>query len=219
MPVPGNGPDGVQTAVGARSWPVLRLTFVVPRLVGVFTVLVLVQLVVAQGISIFPRVSGIDFYGYWRVAAARRATDEALGAPYRNRRRYRDTLAQAAEGSDDARFREISRAGRRQQFTGSPLLYVVFAALPSNYSAALLLFQILQVLAFVAAIVILGIVYRYPPFSTLCLGLLLFLGSGSVFADLRVGNLGCLQLLSLAALLAVADRLRRDPRLFLGGLL
>jgi hypothetical protein len=46
----------------------------------------------------------------------------------------------------------------------------------------------------------------------LCLALLLVLGSGSFYADVRVGNIGTFQLAGLAALLLVADRLRPGPR-------
>lgn len=42
------------------------------RAIIALIVLVLVQLVVAQSINLFPRVVAIDFYQYWGVAAARR---------------------------------------------------------------------------------------------------------------------------------------------------
>ena len=104
--------------------------FVVPRLLGVLTVLFLLQLVTAQGLSLFPRVLAIDFYGYWRIAAARRFSEAPLGTPYRDRFQYRDTLAAAAEKTDDAKFRQMSRSVKRAQSTGTPLIYLLFAALP-----------------------------------------------------------------------------------------
>jgi hypothetical protein len=220
MPSSPEGADVDRASSGARpGWWSRGPAFVVPRLVGLLTVLILLQLVTAQGLNLFPRVMAIDFFGYWRVAAARRLSDQDLGSPYRDRFRYRRVLTDAAERTDDPKLREVGKSVVKPQSTGSPLIYVLFAALPASYTRAVFVFNTLQVLLFVVAVVVLGLVYRYPPFSILCLGLLLVLGSGPLFADLRVGNVGCFQLVALAALLAIADRLRRDPHVVLGGLL
>jgi len=89
---------------------------------------------------------------------------------------------------------------------------VLFAALPGDYTHALLLFHLLQILLFLAAVVLLGRLYRYQTLPLLCLALLFVLASGPLSSDQRVGNLGCFQLFALTALLALADRLPHAPR-------
>ena len=57
-------------------------------------------------------------------------------------------------------------------------------------------------------------------FPLLCLAFLLALGSGPLSSDLRLGNLGCVQLAALSVLLYVAARARRArPATALGSLL
>ncbi len=178
-----------------------------PRAVAALIVLILVELVVAQSLNLFPRVTSIDFYQYWGVSAARRLSDQALDTPYTNAAGYRAVLDEYA-----ARFGPSKAEGlRAPAFTATPFAYMLFAVFPADYPRAALLFHALQVLLFVAAVIVLGGLYRYPLFPLLCLAFLLVLGSGPLFSDVRLGNLGCFQLFALAGVLALADRLRRVP--------
>jgi hypothetical protein len=183
-------------------------------------VVLLVYLVVVQSVSLFGQMTPYDFYQYWGVPAARRLSTEELGTPYREGGRYGAVLLDAAGRSRQPKFERVSRVSPRLMTTGTPFAYTLFALLPANYTQATSLYFTLQILFFLVAVGTLGVVYRYPLLPLLCLAFLLVLGSGSLNADLRLGNLGCFQLVSLAVLLAVADRLRYgSPSVALGGLL
>ena len=75
---------------------------------------------------------------------------------------------------------------------------MLLGAFPGRYPSAIVLFETLQILVIVGSVCVLGIVYRYQPIPLLCVGWLLVLGSGPVYADLGVGNLGCFQLAVLS---------------------
>jgi len=61
--------------------------------------------------------------------------------------------------------------------------------------------------------VLLGSLYRFDPFYPLCFALISLLLYQPLLSDLRVGNLGCLQLAALAALTGLAGALPRVPAL------
>jgi len=184
---------------------------VTSRALATLIVLILVQLVVAQSLGLFPQVPMIDFYQYWGVSAALRLSGEPLGSPYPNHEKYHAVLRDHAARSDQRKLEMVSRLSARPSFTATPFLYVLFAAFPTDYTRAAALFHALQVLLFLGAVILLGAVYRYQVFPLLCLAFLLVLGSGPLSSDLRLGNLGCFQLVSLTVLLALVDRLRRAP--------
>ncbi|HYB42817.1 MAG TPA: hypothetical protein VEL75_13655 [Candidatus Methylomirabilis sp.] len=174
--------------------------------------LILVQLVVAQSLGMFPRLIAIDFYQYWAVAAAPRLSDESLGSPYVEHRTYHAVVRDWAKRAGETRLTFNGRVLGPMGFTATPFLYVIFAVFPADYTLALVLFHSLQILLFVAAVILLGVTYRFEMFPLLCLALLLALGSGPVNSDLRLGNLGCLQFAALSALLYLACRLPRSSR-------
>ena len=116
-------------------------------------------------------------------------------------------------------FQRVSRHATPPNFTATPFAYTLFALLPSNYTQASLLYLSLQIVLFIAAVIIVGVVYGYPAFPLVCLSLLLMLSSGPLNSDLRLGNLGCVQFIILAIVLALADRLRdARPSGILGGI-
>ena len=193
--------------------------FVTPRAVAALIVLVLIYIVVVHAVSQSRQIIPIDFYQYWGAAAARRLSTETLGSPYREAHRYGAVLLEAAEGSGDPMFQRVSRHATPPNFTATPLAYTLFALLPANYTQASLLYLSLQIVLFIAAVIIVGVVYGYPAFPLVCLSLLLMLSSGPLNSDLRLGNLGCVQFIILAIVLALADRLRdARPSGILGGI-
>jgi hypothetical protein len=187
-------------------------TPVTSRALATLILLILVQFVAVQSINVFPRLTKIDFYQYWGVGAARRLSVEPLGSPYTNHESYTAVLRDYAARPDQPRLQPGGRPLSPKGFTATPFTYVLFAALPADYTRAMTLFHVLQVLLFLAAVAVLGAVYRYEMFPLLCLALLLVLGSGPLSSDLRLGNLGCVQLASLTGILYVADRLQRARR-------
>jgi hypothetical protein len=182
-------------------------------------VLVLVQLVIAQSLNLFPNLVAIDFYQYWAVGAARKLSDQPLGSPYKNHREYTTVVRDYAKRTDQAQLTLNGRVLGPFGFTATPFLYVLFGTLPADYPRALVLFHALQLLFFVGAVVLLGVTYRFEMFRAVCLALLLVLGFGPLSSDLRLGNLGSFQLAAFSALLYLASRLRQAPRVILGALL
>jgi hypothetical protein len=182
--------------------------FATPRAVAVFIILVLVYLVVVHAVSLSAQMIPIDFYQYWGASAARRLSTEELGSPYREARRYGAVLLEAAGRSGQPMFERVSQYATPPNFTATPLAYTLLALLPASYTPASLLHFSLQIVFFVAAVIVVGTAYRYPTFPLISLALLLVLGAGPLNSDLRLGNLGCLQFIALAILLALADRVR-----------
>jgi hypothetical protein len=180
--------------------------------VAALIVLILVQLVVGWSIGLFPRLTAIDFYQYWGVSAALRLSGYTLGGPYRNHQQYRAVLQDLAAQSDQPKLAAVSQAMPRPSFTATPFLYMLFGTLPADYTRAIGLFQTLQVVLFLTAVVLLGMIYRFQIFPLICLALLLLVSSGPLFADLRVGNLGSVQFAALTGLLVLADRLPHAAR-------
>jgi hypothetical protein len=185
---------------------------VTSRAIATLIVLILVQLVVAQSLNLFPQLIAIDFYQYWAVAAAPRLSDQALGSPYTNHRTYTAVLRDYAARPDQTHLRVRGQALGATGFTATPFLYVLFATFPADYTLALALFHVLQVVLFVSAVIFLGVLEGYERFPLLCLAFLLVLGSGPFSSDIRLGNLGCFQLAVLTVLLVLAVRLRGAPR-------
>jgi len=187
-----------------------------PRVISAFVVLLLIPLVVAHSLNLFPRLILFDFYQYWGVAVAHRTTNGALGNPYTNPRGYHAALNEHVAASSDPKLTAFNRMTGRPGFTATPFLYMLLAALPVDYSRAALVFHVLQVVLFVAGVVLLGAVCAYPVLVSLPIALALVLASGPVSSDLRLGNLGCFQFAALAGILALSVRLRRTPHVALG---
>jgi hypothetical protein len=194
--------------------------FLTSRPVAVLVLLILVQLVVAQSLNLVPRIITVDFFQYWGVGAARRMASEPLGTPYRDVRAYWTVLNTYTTGTGVPKLDALNRAASKPGFTATPLTYTVFSVFPAEYTVAAAVYHVVQLLAFVGGVLVLGLVHRFALFPLLCLACLLVLGSGPVSSDLRVGNIGCLQFAALAGCLAVAERLRQTPRpAVVGGLL
>lgn len=154
---------------------------------------------------------GLDFYNFWGVSAALRTGDGHIGDPYENGTRYLDRIRQVVASSGDDKLQAVSREWSAPDFTGSPLLYTIFGAVSREYTGALSAFQVMQVIAFLASCLFLAHIYRFGLFSGACLALISLIGYQPFVADLRVANLGCLQLALLAALLACARMLHERP--------
>jgi len=53
---------------------------------------------------------------------------------------------------------------------GDPVrVHTLFALLPATYTQASLLYSVLQIVFFLAAVIVVGTVYRYPAFALVCL--------------------------------------------------
>lgn len=161
------------------------------------------------------RTPGIDFYQYWAVPTARRASPEVLGSPYSQDERYATVLAGVAERSDDDRLKAVTDYRQEPGFASTPLLYVMGSWLPSNYTTALRSYQVMQYAALGLALFLLARRAAMAGLDVAILGLLMFVFYMPVLSDLRVLNTNAFQLAALAGaatLLAGGGAARRDPR-------
>jgi hypothetical protein len=141
---------------------------------------------------------GIDFYQYWAVPTARRISAERLGSPYADTDRYAEVLQAVANRSSDGRLKAVAEYREAPDFASDPLLYVIGGWLPSDYTTALKLYQLLQFAALALALFLLSRRASLPGLETATLGLLMILYFMPVLSDLRVLNTNVLQLCALA---------------------
>ena len=183
----------------------LRRAGVVPILI----VVMLASLALPQAITRFAETIGVDFYHFWGVPVARRLSGHGLGAPYSQGERYQAALEQYATTVDQPRLRSAQRFWTAPDFTGTPLLYQAFAVVSDDYTLSLAVFRALQILSFLGACLLLGWLYRFDLFSLSCFALVSVLVSQPLLSDLRVANLGSVQLAVLAGVTGLATALPR----------
>lgn len=161
---------------------------------------------------------GIDFYQYWGVGKAQEWSPSQLKSPAAEQERYAAVLNAQAARPADRRFVEANKIRHELQLVQTPLCYSIFTLMPANFSLAFGLFQIIQGILFLAAILILSEVYFGNWLKLLPYGLLLAVSYEPLISDLRVGNLNTVYLFGFASLLLLADRSLRkhSPRQALG---
>jgi hypothetical protein len=174
---------------------------------SILFLLLLVCMVVTRSIDRFSFSSGIDFYHYWGICNAQQWSSVPLGNPYADQARYAAVLNAHADRSQDGRLKAANEARRTLDPTGTPLLYAAFSFLPSNYSLAYAVFQAIQILMFVLAVVMLGWLYRCDRLWVWLIALLLAGMYEPLASDFRVGNVNSIQLFALAALLVLVERI------------
>ncbi len=175
----------------------------------ILIVVILAAAVLSQPVPRVFEAIGIDFYNFWGVPVALRLTGHTLDSPYTQGPRYSEVLKQYAATANQPKLTAAARFWAGPDYTASPLLYAAFAVVSSDYAASLQAFQIVQMLSFVAAFLLLGHVYRVGVLHLLFLTLLCFVSYQPLLSDLRVGNLGCLQFLYLTVVLYLASALPR----------
>ena len=180
-----------------------------PAALPVLIVVLLASVVLSQPVPRVFEAIGIDFYHFWGVPVAMRLTGHTLGSPYTQGPRYSEVLKQYAATANQPKLTAAARFWTGPDFTASPLLYTAFAVVSSDYAASLQAFQVIQMLSFVAACLLLGHLYRVGVFHLLCFTLLCFVFYQPLLSDLRVANLGCLQFLYLTVVLYLASALPR----------
>ncbi len=150
------------------------------------------------------QTTGIDFFQYWLVADETRRSTEDLYSP-ETRTRWAREAQSAAFGSPDARLvgATRARAGGIEIFS-TPFLYTVFRPLSTgDYERDLRRYQILSLLAGIAAMLLLARALGLGVRETTVFLLLvpIFEPYGS---EVAVANVNRLQLLALAGFLALS---------------
>ncbi|NUM35790.1 MAG: hypothetical protein HUU50_14695 [Candidatus Brocadiae bacterium] len=146
--------------------------------------------------STIARAIGVDFYHFWAVDIVLKKTNKQIDSPYqKNAPHYSKVMAQYAKDSHDASLQSVQIYRRNAEFTASPLLYAIFSFLPSDYSLAFLLFQILEIIFFGIALFILFSLYSQdsPNFFAACTFCLFFLFFKPFSHNLLAGNINCSQ--------------------------
>ncbi|HVZ49240.1 MAG TPA: hypothetical protein VG916_10685, partial [Gemmatimonadaceae bacterium] len=182
-----------------------------PRVSRTVQLLILVLLAAPTLVSTAQRVAtnvGVDFYNVWGVSAALHAAGPALGDPWRNGDGYLAKVRELVAASGDPKLQQVATYWRVPDYTGSPLLYTIFGPMAGPYSGTLSTYQAVQVIAFVAACVLLAQLYGVDFFSASFIALISLIGYQPFVSDLRVANLGSVQFAVLAVMLACARALR-----------
>ncbi|MCB9883292.1 MAG: hypothetical protein H6834_15995 [Planctomycetes bacterium] len=170
---------------------------------------------VASALQHYEAQTSVDFYHYWAFANAKKMTTKEIGDPYTNREGYRNVLRRfgeryLAEGGQP-RFRAVhdfrvpvrTENGKRIDKllpTGPPLLYASFWFLPVDYFAALRLYTVMQMLAFLGGILLLVHAFRIEWITGLALAFFLAQAFHPFLVEMRVGNVNALQFLVASAL-------------------
>ena len=167
--------------------------------------LILLALISCNTWSDYLPIPGIDFYHYWGVAKAQQLSPSPLVSPYVAADTYADVLNQHVEMTEDPILKDANAYRRTLDLTGTPLLYTFFALLPERYTQAIVSFRFLQLILFILAIYLIGILQGCADnFLTLALALsITFL---PFLIDLRVGNLNTIQLFLVVISILLVDR-------------
>lgn len=150
-----------------------------------------------------------DFYHLWAIPVARRLSSD-LRDPYVDPASYVSVLRRHAPREEDPRF-VAPHAMRQDRFdpTGTPLVYTLFAFLPSGYVQAATTFSVFQVIAFLVAMLLLGRLLGLDLSTNVLLAVLSLWLWSPIQTDLNTGNVNAFQLLLLAAIIATHRLARR----------
>jgi hypothetical protein len=177
-----------------------------PGKTGILVAILLAFAALTVSVGNFRDAIGEDFYQYWGVEQAQKLSPRELKSPYVEPSRYAAVLNTYAAGSSDARLREASRYRHELELNQTPLCFSFFSFLPANYSLAFGFFQSVQIILFLAAIIMLGRGLGENWTGPLTLALVLLIFYQPLLSDLRVGNLNSLQFFALVLVTGLARR-------------
>ena len=147
-----------------------------------------------------------DFYHYYVYARIAGRTPVANVYSHDAQREIGEEMYARALAHGSPLLKTDAHNRRFLDTTGSPLFYATFAWLPEDYDLALSLHRLSLLVAFAAAMMILGWRAGLHPALSLTLIALLVRYFFPLMADLLVGNASALQLLSVALFLAIGPR-------------
>jgi hypothetical protein len=179
--------------------------------INVLIIVLLASLAIPSSIKNYLVSPGIDFYQFWGVSKAQELSNDKLKSPYDEHAKYAEVLTAYVDQLPNVRLKKANEH-RHNGFdlTGTPLFYAIFALLPMNYTFAFGVYQILQIVLFIASVVMLGSMYNEDKSGLLSLALLLVLIYEPLLSDLRVGNFNSIQLFTLVLLIIFAERMARS---------
>jgi hypothetical protein len=179
--------------------------------------LLCIGLLIAQATALFPRQFGVDFYQFWGVPVAKKASGTPH-SPYVDTQGYADTLNALSDASDSAKLRLVNRLRRNLEPMGTPFLYASFSLFPDDYGRAQALFAVIQHLATGLAVVLLARLRGVRMGLAICIAAAVEITFNPFVQDVKVGNVNSLQLLFMVVLLHVAVRRRYSGSALVDGL-
>jgi len=165
-----------------------------------FLLIVMVSFGLSQAFRNASQAGGIDFYQFW--ATGRAVVEERVSDIYSERGRVHLGGRYLAEAEQNSSQLQRSVAVHRRVFetTATPFLYTAFGVLSSSdYDRALGSYRSILLGCFVASVVGIARLLRYSIATTLAALALFLLWFEPLASDLRVGNVGCIQLASVVA--------------------
>ncbi len=179
--------------------------------INILIIVLLASLAMPSSIRNFMVSPGMDFYQFWGVSKAQALSNYKLKSPYDEHAKYAEVLTAHVNRSSDVRLKKANGYFSNDlDLTGTPLFYAIFALLPMNYTFAFGIYQTLQIVLFIASVVMLGSIYNEHKSGLLSLALLLVLIYEPLLSDLRVGNFNSIQLFALVLLIMLAERVVRS---------
>jgi hypothetical protein len=175
------------------------------RVLGALAAIVLAAYLALVAVAAFPHQVTADFYQFWGIAAAHKASS-IEATPYSDPEAYARVLNAMADASASEKLPGANELRHELDPTGTPLFYATFTFFPRDYDTAQALFVVLLHACALAATFAIARLRGFGTIASICIAA----GVGLVFTpfivDVNVGNVNSLQLACIAAWLALASR-------------
>jgi hypothetical protein len=175
------------------------------RVLGALAAIVLAAYLALVAVAAFPHQVTADFYQFWGIAAAHKASS-IEATPYSIPWPYARVLNAMADASASEKLPGANGLRHELDPTGTPLFYATFTFFPRDYDTAQALFVVLLHACALAATFAIARLRGFGTIASICIAA----GVGLVFTpfivDVNVGNVNSLQLACIAAWLALASR-------------
>jgi hypothetical protein len=150
--------------------------------------------------------AGLDFYNFW-VAGQLVGRDDITDLySAETQERIGEEYYERGQRSGSEIHRYDAQRRRRLFLTATPFLYACFAWVSPDYVESLTIYRAISLGAFVIGVLLIGWATRLPAWGPLLLVSALFFVYRPLEADLRVANVNCVQLLMVAAVMALGSR-------------
>jgi hypothetical protein len=149
--------------------------------------------------------AGIDFYQMWVGARVAGDVTDFYG-PATGGRVGAEYVQRAMTEERSARRVAVARHRQQLEWVSTPLLFTLYAPFRGTYERDLLLFQVLELMALMAAVGLLAWTFGYGVPAALALFAVLVNAFEPLVSDFRVGNVNVLILLLVAVGIALTAR-------------
>lgn len=150
--------------------------------------------------------AGLDFYNFWVAGQLVGRDDVSNLYSAETQERIGEEFYERGQRSGSEIHRYDAQRRRRLFLTATPFLYACFAWVSPDYVESLTIYRATSLGAFVIGVLLIGWVVRLPAWGPLLLVSALLVMYRPLEADLRVANVNCVQLLMIAAIIALGSR-------------